>query len=579
MKTYNILECIRDPKLLGHGFKKKWLRGDTWKAWRSFCSASFGLPFEDAESFEIFKRCTGRVTAPTKQFREVYPICGRRSGKSYLTAACATYRAAFVDYSEFLSPGEVGVVAIVAADKSQAGILLRYVRGFFQASPVLRSMVIGDLKETIRLNNNIEIQILAADYRSCRGRTLVFCEIDELAFLNASDGSANPDSEVLAALRPGLISIPNSLLIGLSSPWGKRGALYEQFQKYYGKDSSDDVLIWKADSRTMNPSLSENAIQAAYDRDPVSARTEFGSEFREDLSGFLTAEVLETITKRGRISLPRLSGVSYSAFADLSGGRSDSATLAIGHEENGRAILDVVIERAAPHVPQQVTAEFCGLLKRFGISVCTADRYSAEWAVVEFSKNGITLRHSDKNRSEIYLEFLPAATSQQVELLDHPKMIQQFLGLERRVGRNQDSIDHAPGQHDDLANSVAGVLTLVRTSPFWPADFAHEYALQSRKDLQPLATIEEEKAAIVAGGVGMRREPAKHDRRFGAQRIANVATSAAIQKPTLAKSCPQCNSIGLSSAAVSGPSGNISQSCGKCGWSAIVPGRVGLRFH
>ena len=49
--------------------------------------------------------------------------------------------------------------------------------------------------------------------------------------------------------------------------------------------------------------------------------------------------------------------------------------------------------------------------------------------------------------------------SRQVELLDHPRMVAQFLGLDRRTGRyGRDNIDHAPGQHDDLANAAAGAL-------------------------------------------------------------------------------------------------------------------------
>jgi terminase large subunit-like protein len=576
MKPVTILEAIADRKLLGHGFKKRWLKGDSWAAWRSCLCAIFALAFESVVAFETYRACTGRSVAPTKQAKEVYLICGRRSGKSYLTAAIATYIAAFRDHAPYLSPGEVGVVAIVAADKSQAAIILRYIRGFIASSPILRSMLASDLKETITLKNGIEIQVLTADFRSVRGRTLCAALVDELAFLNASDGSANPDSAVLEALRPSLISIPDSILIGLSSPYAKRGELYRQFQLNYGKDESD-VLIWKAASSTMNPSLSKLSIAAAFLRDPVSARTEYSAEFRDDLSGFLTQEVLDACIVRGRVSLPRLPSITYRAFADMSGGRSDSATLGIAHLDGEKGVLDLLIERPAPHVPQEVTAEFSRLLKSYGCHEVTADKYSAEWAASEFYSNGITLRPSDKNRSEIYLEFLPAVLSQQVELLDHPKMNSQLLGLERRVGRNQDQIDHGPGGHDDCANAAAGALVQVRGSGFWPVEMAHE-ALSARKDLQPLPSIEEEKAAIVAGGTGVRREPAKHDRRFGAQRINNVGTSAVIEKPTLSPTCPRCGNVGLARASVQGISGEIRESC-PCGWSQVTPGRTGLRFH
>jgi hypothetical protein len=49
--------------------------------------------------------------------------------------------------------------------------------------------------------------------------------------------------------------------------------------------------------------------------------------------------------------------------------------------------------------------------------------------------------------------------SRRVELLDHPKLVAQLVGLERRTARSgRDSIDHAPGAHDDVANAAAGAL-------------------------------------------------------------------------------------------------------------------------
>jgi hypothetical protein len=55
--------------------------------------------------------------------------------------------------------------------------------------------------------------------------------------------------------------------------------------------------------------------------------------------------------------------------------------------------------------------------------------------------------------------------SRRLDLLDEPKIVNQFVGLERRTGRGgRDTIDHAPGSHDDLANAVAGVVFAHPTS-------------------------------------------------------------------------------------------------------------------
>jgi hypothetical protein len=64
-------------------------------------------------------------------------------------------------------------------------------------------------------------------------------------------------------------------------------------------------------------------------------------------------------------------------------------------------------------------------------------------------------------KSDIYRDMLPLLNSRRVQLLDNRRLISQLHGLERRTARGgRDSIDHSPGQHDDLANAVAGALVL-----------------------------------------------------------------------------------------------------------------------
>jgi hypothetical protein len=46
-----------------------------------------------------------------------------------------------------------------------------------------------------------------------------------------------------------------------------------------------------------------------------------------------------------------MSGVSYLAFVDPSGGSGDGMTLAIGHQEDDVAVLDAIRERRPPFSP------------------------------------------------------------------------------------------------------------------------------------------------------------------------------------------------------------------------------------
>jgi hypothetical protein len=68
-----------------------------------------------------------------------------------------------------------------------------------------------------------------------------------------TDDSANPDTEIIAAIRPAMSTIPNAMLLCASSPYAQRGALFDAFKRHYGKDG-DPILIWKAPTRTRSRS-------------------------------------------------------------------------------------------------------------------------------------------------------------------------------------------------------------------------------------------------------------------------------------------------------------------------------------
>jgi hypothetical protein len=102
-------------------------------------------------------------------------------------------------------------------------------------------------------------------------------------------------------------------------------------------------------------------------------------------------------------------------------------------------------------------------LKAYRVTRVGGDRYAAEWVTEAFRKNGVTYEHSELPRSGLYIDFLPRLNSRTVSLLDHQKLVNQLAGLERKTGRGRDVIDHAPGGHDDVANSVAGACTVANT--------------------------------------------------------------------------------------------------------------------
>jgi hypothetical protein len=151
----------------------------------------------------------------------------------------------------------------------------------------------------------------------------------------------------------------------------------------------------------------------------------------------------------------------YVGFVDPSGGSADSYTLAVSHREGERVVLDCVRERRPPFNPDDATAEFVAVLRSYRIREVTGDRYGGDWVRQAFGKHHIEYRCSEKPKSELYIDFLPLVNSGRVELLEVSRMATQLLALEWRTARGgRDTVDHAPGGHDDLANAAAGACAL-----------------------------------------------------------------------------------------------------------------------
>jgi hypothetical protein len=425
-------------------------------------SALFGLPVEGKEERRLFRDCTGLKSIPLTAFKESFVICGRRSGKSYVSAIISAFLAAFKDWSPFLSPGEKGWIFIIANDKSQARIVKDYISGIFNSIQTLKGLVENDLTWELQLKNGVNIAVKTSNFRTLRGFTLLACVLEEIAFYR-SEESANPDREILAAVRPALATIPESLLLGISTPYSRAGVLYEQFKKYFGK--SGGPLIWRAPTSVMNPTIDKRIIKEALKEDPAAASAEWEAEFRADIEAFMPPEFIEAVIIPGRYELAKEDRADYKAFIDPSGGRQDSFTLAISHKKDGKIILDVLRERRPPFQPKAIVAEYSQVLKTYKINSVESDSYAAEWVKESFSENGIDLKNSELSASEIYLNFLPLAANRTIELLDSKKLKTQFAGLERKTRPGgKDSISHYPGGHDDLANACAGVCVMASHS-------------------------------------------------------------------------------------------------------------------
>ena len=448
--------AVSDPALLGTA-----LGGATWAAWRSIMIAAMGEPLDVAE-LALFQSLTGRVSPPLARVEELWAIAGRRGGKTRAMSALAVYLAGLCDWRDKLASGERGVVLLIAPDQRQAAVALDYASGLMAETPVLAQLVASRTADMLSLSNGIDLEVRSSSFRRLRGLTAVAVLADEAAFWMA-EGSSNPDTEILNAIRPALATTDGMLAV-ISSPYGRRGEVWETHRRHYGPQGDASILVCQGASRDFNPSLPPAVIERALARDPAAARAEYLGQFRDDLEAYVSREAVEACVSQGVFERSPDRRFDHVAFIDPSGGRADSMTLAIAHREGETAILDLIREVRPPFNPESVVAEFASELKRYRCGSARMDRYGAEWVRTAFARHGIEARHSDAAKSALYASLLPIVNSGTAQLLDNAHLIAQLISLERRTSRvGKDTIDHPPNGHDDVANAAAGAIVAAAT--------------------------------------------------------------------------------------------------------------------
>jgi len=425
--------------------------GDSWNAWRQVAAVLDGQPVGD----ETLWRSIAGARMPSIP-SELYAAVGRGGGKSEFAAIVAAAYATRTYKRSWLAP-RIAII-VIAPNQKQASETFVYVQQVFQ-HPKFAPFVSSQTETTIDLKNHVRLSVLPANAKHVRSRSSALVIIEEAAFLDKQEYSAQPDVELVRAIRPSLGRVPGSLLMVVSSKFDRRGILYDA-SAFFGKDG--DTLYVEGDTQTFNPTFDLRVIEKAYRDDPVAAASEYGTAWRADVSGFFTREALTAVTIAGRRELPPVPGVSYRAFLDFAGGSGgDSAACAVAFTANGKEILAAYREIKPPFSPDAACREFAEFLKSYRVSQAKADHWGGDFPAERMTTYGVRVEKvaASESKSHLYGSLLPLINSGLVELLDTERLFVQIMSLERRG----DKIDAFRG-HEDVANAVAGALVLSRNA-------------------------------------------------------------------------------------------------------------------
>ena len=259
-------EALADPKLLGYA-----IAGPSWFLWRTLLIAAMGERLTDEER-RAFTSVTGRDVEPLERVDEFWNVVGRRGGKTKAAATWAVYVAGLCDWTPNMAAGERFVLPVLASTTKQATRAFQHIEGTLRASPVLRHRIDGNpTSDTIRLKTRVDIEITPADFKTVRSITAVGAICDEIAFWGIDAHTKNPDREILASLRPAMLTTGGMMMV-ISSPYARRGELFRTYRSDYGQEGDPLILVSNGASKTFNPTLPQADIDKEYRRDPAKAK-------------------------------------------------------------------------------------------------------------------------------------------------------------------------------------------------------------------------------------------------------------------------------------------------------------------
>ena len=447
------------------------------------------------------KRAEEEIRAAHSMVCELVAIFGRRAGKTTALAVFDCWIAALCDHRDVLAPGEVGVALVISRDQRAAKITIDRIDGILSSSIILNQLIANRTADSIELTNGIVCEVRPANRVSARGATLVSVVAEEVAHFFTAVDFANPDVEILAAVRPGLLTTHGPLLMA-SSVYAKHGVLFDSFKRYFGPDGPPDVLVAYGTSRDLNPSLSQAEIDRELERDPVRNRAEYLSEWRSDVEGFIPREIVEACV-RDYHELPPQPGIAYRCFVDPASGvpEGDSFAAVVSHKlGDDRVTIDAVREVQPPfNFFEVVETVLLPLCKAYHITKIVGDNYGGDLAKLPVRKAGISYELSAKHTSQLYLDpFLGMLNAGKIDLPRNQRAVNQICSLERSALRSgRDQITHPTRGHDDIACAIAGAVDIARGQSNYSLEpFAMDYR---DSDLPPLPEPEP-RAPVRANG-------------------------------------------------------------------------------
>lgn len=406
-------------------------------------------------------------------------ICGRRSGKTLLSAIIAIYCAISNNWKPFLQKTPFATVLIMSHSREFSDEVLEVIKGLIESSPILSRVINPDAKQTASAMNlkvpwvvngiieysKVQIKVGAASSKTTRGIAACAILCDEIAYWNLDENMKETDVKIMKAVRPAMKQFGKlAMLIKLSSPGIKQGVLYNEYQMDRAGTIPSSYAVFKAPSWMMNTILPKEEFIEEWEYDQDGFDTEYRSNFADSLSNFMSPELVDLAQQNGIKFVPPLATHEAKYFAAIDAAfKADRFTFTLVSVRENRITQHVIMgwegTRKDPVKAHTVAQYIKNILKNFPVDHVAADQFAFQPLKEIFDQYGVELKEytfTPTFKKKIYFNLKKLVHSQQIDLLDHEDQVKEMKALiveQSTTGTIR--IGHPPGGHDDYADAIA----------------------------------------------------------------------------------------------------------------------------
>lgn len=435
--------------------------------------------------YEIYEFLTDSKYDPKKlkdiKVNKINLICGRRSGKTLISAVVAIYCAISNNWKPFLKKTPFATVLIMSHSREFSDEVLEVIRTLIESSDVLSALINKDKKNSSStmnlkvpwlINGNtiqysrVQIKVAAASSKTTRGVAACAILCDEIAFWNLDENMKETDAKIMKAVRPAMKQFREyGMLIKLSSPGIKQGILYSEYKKDRSGELPPTYAVFKAPTWMMSPDdvMPDAELQEEFDLDQDSFDQEYRGNFADSLSFFITPEYIDmAVVKKISFLAPEPDSTRYTAAIDAAY-KGDRFTFSVTAYVGGR--LKQYLSKSWEGTKQKPVSSFevaefiRTVCKQFNIDEVAADQYAFQPLKEIFGTYGVNLKEYTFNpafKKKIYWNLKKLIHSQQADLLDNEIQTRELKELIVEQGSSGNiRIGHPAGGTDDFADSLA----------------------------------------------------------------------------------------------------------------------------